>query len=112
MKKRLIITESQLNRLKSMLNETAHSSLVKRMKEELDKNYTPIEKFVREGGEYYEKPMVMVKADEEMITPKDLYEYMKNKYKVGDVFTKQVIKDWMFGKITDDYRLSKNVALN
>jgi hypothetical protein len=112
MKKRLIITESQLNMLKLSLNENAHSSLVKRMKEELDMNYTPIEKFVREGGEYYEKPMVMVKADEEAITPKDLFEYLKYKYKVGEEFTKQVIKDWMFGKITDDYRLSKNVALN
>ena len=112
MKKRLIITETQLERLKMSLNETAHSSLVKRRKEELDMNYTPIEKFVREGGEYYEKPMVMVKADEEAITPKALYEYMKYKYKVGEAFIQQVIKDWMYGKITDDYRLSKNVALN
>jgi hypothetical protein len=112
MKKRLIITENQLKRLKTSLTENAHSSLIKRMKEELDKNYTPIEKFVREGGEYFEKPMVMINADEEAITPKDLYEYMKSKYKVGEEFTKQIIKDWMFGKITDDYRLSKNVALS
>lgn len=112
MKKRLIITENQLNRLKVRLNETAHASLVKQMKAELDKNYTPIEKFVREGGEYFEKPMVMVNADEEAITPKALYEYMKYKYKVGEAFIKQVIKDWVFGKITDDYRLSKNVALS
>lgn len=112
MKKRLIITETQLEKLKLGLNENAHSNLVKRMKEELDKNYAPIEKFVREGGEYYEKSMVMVKADEEAITPKDLYEYMKFKYKVGDEFTKQVIKDWMYGKITDDFRLSKNVPLS
>ena len=82
------------------------------MKEELDTNYSPIEKFVREGGEYFEKPMVMIKADEEAITPKSLYEYMKTKYKMGEEFTKQVIRDWMFGNITDDYRLSKNVAMN
>jgi hypothetical protein len=82
------------------------------MKEFLDNNYEPAEKFVREGGEYFEKPMIMVKADEEIISPKDLYEYMKYKFKTGDDFTKQVIKDWMFNKITDNYSLSKNVSLN
>ena len=66
MKKRLIITEAQLERLKQNITEgSAHSSVVKQMKNELDTNYSPIEKFVREGGEYYEKPMIMVKADEE-----------------------------------------------
>jgi len=113
MKKRLIITEGQLERLKLHINEgAAHSSIVRQMKEELDMNYAPIEKFVREGGEYFEKPMIMVKADEEAITPKALYEYMKSKYKTGDEFTKQVIRDWMYGNISDDHRLSKNVALN
>jgi hypothetical protein len=113
MKKRVKITESQLERLKATINEgETHSRVVKQMKNELDANYEPIEKFVREGGEYFEKPMVMIKADEEAITPKALYEYLKNKYKMGDDFTKQVIKDWMYGNITDDYRLSKNVALN
>lgn len=112
MKKRLIVTETQLGRLKQNIVENAHSSLVKRMKEELDMNYEPIAKFVREGGEYSEKPMVMVKADEEAITPKALYEYMKYKYKVGEAFIQQVIKDWMYGKITDDFRLSKNVPLS
>jgi hypothetical protein len=113
MKQKLIITESQLERLKSSLNESVvHSNMVKRMKEDLDKNYQPIEKFVREGGEYESRAMIMVNADEEVITPKDLYEYLKYKYKMGEEFTKQVIRDWVDGKITDDFRLSKNVALN
>lgn len=112
MKKRLIITESQLERLKVNLNEgTVHSTMVKRMKEELDMNYAPIEKFVREGGDYHSQPMIMVKADEESITPKALFEYLKHKYETGDEFIKQVIRDWVDGKITDDFRLSKNVAL-
>lgn len=112
MKKKLIITESQLNRLKVNLSESkVHSSMVKRMKEELDMNYSPIEKFVREGGDYHSQPMIMVKADEESITPKDLFEYLKHKYKMGDDFIKQVIRDWVDGKITDDFRLSKNIAL-
>ena len=85
--------------------------MVKKMKEELDANYEPISKFVREGGEYFETPMVTVKADGEAITPKDLYEYMKYKHKMGDEFTKQVIRDWMFGNIKDNYLLSKNVTM-
>lgn len=113
MKKKVIITEGQLERLKSNLKEgTIHSNIVKQMKEDLDMNYESIEKFVREGGEYSEKPMIMVKADQEVITPKSLYEYLKYKYKMGEEFTKQVIRDWMYGKITDDYRLSKNTPMN
>jgi len=56
--------------------------------------------------------MILVKVDEEIITPKSLYEYMKYKYKMGDEFTKQVIRDWMCGTISDDYSLSKNVTMN
>jgi hypothetical protein len=113
MKKKLIITESQLERLKNTLNENiVFSNIVKRMKEDLDKNYQPIEKFVREGGEYESRAMIMVNADEEVSTPKDLYEYLKYKYKMGEEFTKQVIRDWVDGKITDDFSLSKNVTMN
>lgn len=113
MKKKLIITESQLERMKTALNESVvHSNMVKKMKEDLDMNYQPVERFVREGGEYSSKPMIMVKADEEVITPKDLYEYLKYKYKMGEPFTQQVIRDWVDGKITDDFRLSKNIPLN
>ncbi len=113
MKRKIIITENQLTRLKLAIKEsTAHSSIVKQMKTELDANYQPIKKFMRKGGEYFEQPMIMVKADEESITPKALYEYLKSKYKTGNEFTKQVIRDWIYGKITDDYRLTKNVTLN
>lgn len=113
MKTKIIITESQLSRLKANLVESSvHTTIVKQMKEELDANYEPVAKFVREGGEYFEKPMITVKADNEVITPKSLYEYMKYKHKVNDEFIKQVIRDWMFGKISDDYRLSKNIPLS
>lgn len=112
MKRKIIITESQYQRLKRTLEEsTVHTSMVKRMKTELDANYAPIEKFMREGGEYFSQPMIMVKADEEVITPKSLFEYLKFKYKMGDDFIKQVIRDWVDKKITDDYRLSKNIPL-
>lgn len=111
--KKLIITEGQLERLTTILKEASiHSNIIKQIKEDLDMNYEPVDKFVREGGEYFEKPMIMVKADKEVITPKSLYEYLKYKYKIGEEFTKQVIRDWISGSITDDYRLSKNISMS
>ena len=110
--KKIKITESQLERLKKTITENAvHSNLVKQIKTELDGTYRPIEKFVRQGGEYFEKNMVEVLADGELISPKSLFEYLKYKYKLNDEFIKQVITDWMFGNIDDTYTLSKNVSL-
>jgi hypothetical protein len=112
MKKKLIITENQYNMITRLITEAnIHSSMVKQMKEFLDYSYEPVENFVREGGEFNTKHMVKVKVNEEIISTKDLYEYMKYKFKMGEEFTKQVIRDWMFNKITDDYQLSKNVTM-
>jgi hypothetical protein len=130
MKKKLIITESQLERLKIILNEeNRHALVVKQLKNDLDSNYEPIEKYVRQGGEYFPTAMVKSLTDEEEISVKDLYEYMKYRHGIGQEsidetndtpnnnkpskeFLKQVIKDWMFGKINDDYSLSKIIPLN
>jgi hypothetical protein len=38
-------------------------------------------------------------------------EYFMKKYRLGEAFTQQVIKDWMFGT-HDGNKLSKNVAIN
>lgn len=98
-------------RLKQFISETyGHAMIVKRLKEFLDANYTPTNTYVREGGEYHDMPMVKINVDEEIISPKALYEYMKYKFELGDEFTKQVIRDWMFGNISDDYQLTKNVS--
>ena len=110
---KIIISETQLEHLKrNLLEGEAFTKMVETMRKDLDTNYEPILGVVREGGEYSEKPMFKIKVDGETITPKALYEYLKYKYKMGDDFTKQVIKDWMFDRITDDNRLSKNVSLN
>ena len=111
MKKKLIITETQLKKLTLKLNETAHSAMVKKIKEELDANYQPIMKFVRQGGDYRNQPMLEIKLDGEAITPEALFKYLNRKYIVSEEFLQQVIRDWVDGKITDDYRLSKNVSL-
>jgi hypothetical protein len=112
MNKKLIITESQLKRVKSHIIESEfHPKLVERLKADLDKNYEPIAGVERKSGEYYEKPMIKIKVDGDVITPKALFEYFLKKYKLGEEFIKQVIKDWVFGKIEDN-KLTKNVSIS
>ena len=112
MKRKVIITESQLEKLKEFIIESeVYTSIVKQMKDELDSNYTPTQSYVRSGGEYMSKPMITVKVDGEVISPKALFDYLKYKYQVSDEFIKQVIKDWMFGRISDTYQLSKNIPI-
>lgn len=110
---RIIISETQLERLKTRLNEVStHSTIVGRIKTDLNGGYVPVDKVLRKGGEYMDAKMIMNKTDEELITPKDLYEYLKTRYKFSDEFLKQVIRDWVYNKITDDNTLSKNVPVN
>jgi hypothetical protein len=113
MSTKLIITERQLESIKNHLTESSyHESLVEKIVNDLNTNYEPMIGVVREDEEYHEKPMVKIKIDDSEIEVADLYEYMKKKYKLGDDFTKQVIKDWMFGTVKDGNKLSKNVAIN
>jgi hypothetical protein len=112
MKTKLIITESQFKKIKSILSEdTMHSRMVKEMKDFLEANYTPTENYMREGGEYFAKTMFKVNADEELISAKQLYEYMSYKFGLGEAFTKQVIKDWASGNIGEDFMLSKHIPM-
>ncbi len=109
---KLIITEKQLDVLKARLDENKfHESLVEKLVVDLNTNYEPMLGIMRENGEYYEQPMIKIKVDESEITPKDLYEYFKKKYKLGNEFTKQVIRDWVFGTLNGN-KLSKNVSIS
>jgi hypothetical protein len=109
---KLIINEVQYNKLVKFIHENNfHEKLVEAMVADLNTNYEPMLGIVREDGEYFETPMVKIKVDETEITPKELYEYFKKKYKLGDDFTKQVITDWVFGTM-NGYQLSKNVPIN
>lgn len=109
---KLIITEKQLNALQGHINESNYyESLVEKLVTDLNHNYEPMLGIMRENGEYHEEPMVKIKADESEITPKDLFEYFKKKYQLGDDFTQQVIRDWMFGTLEGN-RLSKNVPIS
>lgn len=115
MKNKLIITESQLERLKVKLNEeNQHARIVKQIKDVLDSTYEPIDKYVRKGGEYSNTVMVKNKIDDEELTIEQLFKYIKHSTDLTDEnspIIKQTIKDWVFGNIDDDNALSKNVPL-
>jgi hypothetical protein len=109
---KLIITENQYKKILNHINENnAHQKLVAELVSDLDMNYEPMLGVVRENGEYKEEPMIKIKVDGEGITPRELFEYFKKKYKLGDSFTQQVIQDWMFGNIKNN-QLTKNVPIN
>ena len=71
---KLIITERQLNVLKSYVNENiGHQHMVEQIVADLDQNYEPMLGVIREDGEYHDTPMVQIKIDESEITPKQLF---------------------------------------
>lgn len=105
---KLIITERQLAVIKE---NNFHASLVEKLVSDLNANYEPMLGVMREEGEYHEQPMIKVKIDDRSITPKELFEYFKKKYRLGNDFIQQVIKDWAFGTLKDN-KLSKNVTIN
>lgn len=113
MKKKLIITEAQALRISTILkeNKTDYEVFLPKILKDINLNYEPINGVYRKGGEYFEKPMIKVKVDNEEITPKDLLFYLQNKYKVSDKFLKQVILDWINDDIKDN-KLTKNVSIH
>jgi len=112
--KKIKITETQSKMLAKLeINEANdHELMVKKIVDDLNLNYEPIVGTYRKGGEYFEKPIVKVKADGETTTPKELLDYLKFKNKsVSDKFIRQVLLDWINGDI-DGYSLSKNVSFS
>lgn len=105
---RLIISERQLLMLETTLKENAdHDIILNNILDDINSNYEMTNSTYRQGGEYFNKPMIKIKIDGEMITPKDLLSYLKYKYKVSDAFLKQVILDWVNG----NDKLTKNISL-
>ena len=85
-----------------------YNTNVKRIVDDLNKNYEPSVGTMREGGEYFEKPLIKIKADGTTTSPKDLLEYLKFKNKnVKDKLLKQIMLDWINGDIKNGYELTK-----
>lgn len=111
--KRIKITERQKQVLANhILKESSDlERVIKLIVDDLNQNYEPIVGTYRKGGEYFEKPMVKIKADGEMITPNALWDYLKYKHQnIGGMVLKQIIIDWVNGDIKD-YSLTKNVSI-
>lgn len=112
MARKVIILESQLKAITDYIYENDnHQMLVRRVAADLDLNYEPNMGTYKKGGEYYEKPMVSNKVNQELMTPKSLFDYMMYKYKLGEDFLKQTINDWYKGNLKGSYKLSKNVSI-
>lgn len=112
--KRIIITEAQSKMLADLVISEVndYDVLVKKVVDDLRLNYEPIVGTYRKGGEYFEKPIIKIKADGQTTTPKELLDYFKFKNKsLGEKLLRQIILDWINNKIGDDYSLSKNVGL-
>ena len=111
MKKKLIITENQLQMLTNLLSEdTNHSSVVKAIEEDLNKNYRKAMETYRDGNEYKKRKAFEIIFDGNLISGEDLLKYFKLKYNHGSKFLQQVINDWTKGLIKNGM-LSKNIGL-
>lgn len=113
MARKVIISEKQLEKIANFIivESNAKEILVKRIVTDLDMNYEPTKGTYKQGGEYFEESMIKNKVNGEMMTVKSLLDYLRYKYKLGDDFLKQIIKDWYNGNIDKTYILSKNVPI-
>lgn len=86
---------------------------VKSIVDDLNFNYEPIVGTYRKGGEYFEKPIIRIKADGKDISPEDLINYFNTKRDdVDKDLIIRIVLDWVNGEISDDYSLTKNVGLS
>lgn len=111
MKRKLIISENQYEKLKKQLNEDEHHGLmVREISLELSSNYDRALETYNDGNDYKKRKVFQSKVNGESITPHNLLEYLKLKYDVSEEFLKQIIQDWTDDKIKDN-RLSRNVTV-
>lgn len=112
MSKKVIITESQLNKIVSFLNETEQVTLItKQITDDLILNYEPAIATVKIGTSFEYQHIITKKVDGDKLSASALYDYMTTKYtNVNDEFVKQIITDWYNGVLDgNNYRLSKPV---
>ena len=112
MSKKIIITETQYNKLLSFINEGDFHIILGDVIDDLNKNYEPVNAVVKDYHDYKEEARIKVMVDDSVISSLDLLNYMKYKYHAicGENFLKQVIDDWYHGRVKDGM-LSKNITL-
>jgi len=109
MRKKLIISEEQYKALEQVVNESVHTDKVGKIVADLDKNYKKALETYRVGNEYKQRKVFEIIVDGELISPKDLLTYLKEKYDSSEDFLKQLLNDWCDGTIKDG-SLSKSVT--
>jgi len=113
MKKKIIITENQLQLITNLLTEdTDHARVVKTVVKNLGSNYRKAIETYRDGNEYNQRKVFEVVVDGKLISGEDLLEYFKLRYNYGVTFLKQVINGWCDGYPgLKKGTLSKNIGL-
>ena len=109
--KKLIISERQYKMLTKLINENSKEVIIGRVLDDLNRNYKKTVETYRDGNDYKERKMFEVVVDGELITPRDLLDYIIDKYTLGEKFAKQFLNDWCNDSIVDN-NISKNISLN
>lgn len=113
MARKVIISENQLAVLKNHICEAdAHDTMIRRVVADLDLNYEPSQGTFKKGGEFHEQPMVLNKVNQELMTVKSLFDYLKYKHGLGEEFLQQIIDDWFKGNLKNSDKLSKNISIS
>ena len=113
MKKKLIISERQLNKITNYIVEnTRYAEIVETIVCDLENNYKKAVETYEDvvAGDYQQRKVFEIKVSGEVIDPSALSEYVQKKYKVGKEFSEQVISDWCSDNINNGL-LSKDVNI-
>lgn len=113
MKKKLIISETQLNKLASYIAENnGYQHMVEIIVDDLEKNYKKAVETYEDvvSGDYQQRKVFEIKVSGEIIDPLALSEYIQKKYKVSEEFSQQILDDWCSGSINNGL-LSKDVNI-
>jgi len=101
-----------LNLYNKLITETIQTIAVKKIVKYLDTFYKPVENTYPVADEFISKRMIEKLVDGEVIKPINLLKYITSKFpQYNENFIKQVINDWADGKVSYDYRLSKNIKM-
>ena len=112
MKKKVIITESQLKKIVHVIEENEqHAQLVRNIFNDLQTNYEPAVGSFNDGAEFKHQTLISKKTDGSQMSMGALRNYLADRYrKVNNDFIEQVITDWYNGVLDGkNYQLTRNV---
>lgn len=113
MGKRIKITEQQVGVIiDSIFEDNNRERMVGKISGFLNQNYEPTKGTYKQGGEYHETGMLINKVNDEMITIKSVFDYIKYKFEgISEEFIKQILVDFMKGNLSKNNNISSNVQM-